>query len=149
MARDGKTIVFTPGTWDMFHVGHLNLIKSAKALGDILVVGIKTDEMVFKDKGHHPLMSYADRAAVLEACIYVDMIVPESKMDRDQLLEKIDADILAVGDDWWEKKVRGHEYMIKNNRRVVYLPYTVGRSSTILRKALHRFYEEQKNELKL
>ena len=55
MARDGKTIVFTPGTWDMFHVGHLNLIKSAKALGDILVVGIKTDEMVFKDKGHHPI----------------------------------------------------------------------------------------------
>ena len=95
------------------------------------------------------MMSYADRAAVLEACIYVDMVVPESRIDRDHLLEKIDVDILAVGDDWWEKKVRGHEYMIKNNRRVVYLPYTVGRSSTILRKALHRFYEEQKNELKL
>jgi rfaE bifunctional protein nucleotidyltransferase chain/domain len=149
MARDGKIIVFTPGTWDMFHVGHLNLIKSAKALGDILVVGVKTDEMVFQDKGHHPLMSYADRAAVLESCVYVDMIVPENKIDRDQLLEKIDADILAVGDDWWDKKVRGHEYMQKNNRRVVYLPYTAGRSSTILRKALDRFYREQKNDPKL
>jgi choline-phosphate cytidylyltransferase/glycerol-3-phosphate cytidylyltransferase len=149
MARDGKIIVFTPGTWDMFHVGHLNLLKSAKALGDILIVGIKTDELVFKDKGHHPLMSYADRVAVLESCKYVDLIVPEDKIDRDHLLEKIDADILAVGDDWWEQKVRGHDYMIANNRRVVYLPYTTGRSSSILRKSLNRFYEEQKGDKKL
>ncbi len=149
MARDGKIIVFTPGTWDMFHVGHLNLLKSAKALGDILIVGIKTDELVFEDKGHHPLMSYADRVAVLESCKYVDLIVPEDKIDRDHLLEKIDADILAVGDDWWEQKVRGHDYMIANNRRVVYLPYTVGRSSSILRKSLNRFYKEQKGDEKL
>jgi glycerol-3-phosphate cytidylyltransferase len=149
MARDGKIIVFTPGTWDMFHVGHLNLLKSAKALGDILIVGIKTDELVFKDKGHHPLMSYADRVAVLESCRYVDLIVPENEIDRDHLLEKIDADILAVGDDWWEQKVRGHDYMIANNRRVVYLPYTTGRSSSILRKSLNRFYEEQKGDKKL
>ena len=149
MARDGKIIVFTPGTWDMFHVGHLNLLRSAKGLGDILIVGIKTDELVFKDKGHHPLMSYADRAAVLESCKYVDLVVPEDKIDRDHLLEKVDADILAVGDDWWEQKVRGHDYMIANNRRVVYLPYTAGRSSSVLRKSLNRFYEEQKGDQKL
>lgn len=149
MSREGKVIVFTPGTWDMFHVGHLNLIKSAKALGDILVVGIKTDELVYQDKGHHPLMSFADRVAVLESCKYVDLVVPENKIDRDHLLEKIDADILAVGDDWWEERVRGHEYMEKHNRRVIYLPYTAGRSSSILRKALTRFYEEQKNDSKL
>lgn len=149
MSRDGKTIIFTPGTWDMFHIGHLNLLRAAKGLGDILIVGIKTDELVFQDKGHHPLMCYADRAAVLQACRYVDLIVPENKIDRDHLLEKIDADILAVGDDWWEKKVRGHEYMEKNNRRVVYLPYTEGRSSTKLRQALNRFYEEQKHTQEL
>jgi glycerol-3-phosphate cytidylyltransferase len=149
MARDGKIIVFTPGTWDMFHVGHLNLLKSAKALGDILIVGIKTDELVFKDKGHHPLMSYEDRVAVLESCKYVDLVIPEDEIDRDHLLEKVDADILAVGDDWWEQKVRGHDYMIANNRRVVYLPYTTGRSSSILRKSLNRFYKEQKGDQKL
>ena len=149
MARDGKIIVFTPGTWDMFHVGHLNLIKSAKALGDILIVGVKTDELVYQDKGHHPLMSFADRVAVLECCKYVDLVVPEYKIDRDHLLEKVDADILAVGDDWWEEKVRGHEYMEKNDRRVIYLPYTSGRSSSILRNALNRFYEEQKSDKKL
>jgi choline-phosphate cytidylyltransferase/glycerol-3-phosphate cytidylyltransferase len=149
MSRDGKVIVFTPGTWDMFHVGHLNLLKGAKALGDILIVGIKTDELVFKDKGHHPLMNYADRAAVLQSCKYVDLIVPEDKMDREHLLAKIDADILAVGDDWYEQKVRGHDFMIKNNKRVIYLPYTQGRSSSILREALEQFYKEQKGDKKL
>jgi rfaE bifunctional protein nucleotidyltransferase chain/domain len=149
MARDGKIIVFTPGTWDMFHVGHLNLLKSAKGLGDILIVGIKTDKLVYQDKGHHPLMNYADRAAVLQSCRYVDLIVPEDKVDREHLLEKIDADILVAGDDWYEKKVRGHDFMIKNNKRVVYLPYTAGRSSTILRKTLERFYQEQKGDEKL
>ncbi|MBN1803870.1 MAG: adenylyltransferase/cytidyltransferase family protein [Sedimentisphaerales bacterium] len=149
MSKDGKIIVFTPGTWDMFHVGHLNLLKGAKAFGDILIVGIKTDELVYQDKGHHPLMSYADRAAVLQACRYVDLIVPEDKMDREHLLEKIDADILVVGDDWYEKKVRGHDFMVKNNKRVIYLPYTQGRSSSILRKALEQFYKEQKGKEKL
>jgi rfaE bifunctional protein nucleotidyltransferase chain/domain len=144
MARDGKIIVFTPGTWDMFHVGHLNLLRKAKAMGDVLMVGVKTDELVFKDKGYHPLMSYADRTAVLQSCIYVDIIIPETKIDREQLLKKIDADILVVGDDWWKKKVRGHDFMVKNNRRVVYLPYTEGRSSTMLRKTLSRYYKEQK-----
>ena len=108
-----KIIVFTPGTRDIFYVGHLKLIKSAKALGDILVFGIKIDELV-KDKGHHPLMSYADRAAVLGACIYVDLVVPENKIDRDYLLAKDDVDILAVGDDWWG----GHEDLVINNLRV-------------------------------
>jgi choline-phosphate cytidylyltransferase/glycerol-3-phosphate cytidylyltransferase len=149
MSRDGKVIVFTPGTWDMFHVGHLNLLKGAKALGDILIVGIKTDELVFKDKGHHPLMNYADRAAVLQSCKYVDLIVPEGKMDREHLLAEIDADILVAGDDWYEQKVRGHDFMIKNNKRVIYLPYTQGRSSSILREALEQFYKEQKGDKKL
>lgn len=149
MSRDGKIMVFTPGTWDMFHIGHLNIIKSAKALGDLLVVGIKTDELVYEDKGHHPLMSYADRVAVLEACRYVDLIVPERTIERETLLSKIDADVLAVGDDWWERKVRGHDFMVENGRRVVYLPYTEGRSSTALRQSLERFYEEQKGDSRL
>jgi len=148
MTRDGKVIVFAPGTWDMFHVGHLNLLRSAKALGDTLIVGVKTDEFVFEDKGRHSLMSYEDRAAVLVACRHVDVVVPERTMRRDRLLEELDADILAVGDDWWDRKVRGHDFMIKQGRRVVYLPYTQGKSSTILREALQRYYEEQKQKNK-
>lgn len=149
MSRDGKTIVYAAGTWDMFHVGHLNLIKGAKALGDILILGVSTDKLVLQYKGHHPLLDYEDRAAVVAACRYVDMVVPQRSLEKDEQLEKLDVDILVVGDDWWERKVKGHDYMIERGRRVVYLPYTAGRSSTVLRKSLERFYAEQKGKEKL
>jgi len=149
MARDGKVIVYAAGTWDMFHVGHLNIIKNAKSLGDILIVGVSTDELVYNYKGHYPLLSYEDRYAVVAACRYVDAVVPQRELEKDEQLQKLDVDILVVGDDWWDRKVKGHDFMINHGRRVVYLPYTEGRSSTILRKALNRFYEEQKNDPKL
>lgn len=149
MSRDGKTIVYAAGTWDMFHVGHLNLIKGAKALGDILILGVSTDKLVLQYKGHHPLLDYEDRAAVVAACRYVDMVVPQRSLEKDEQLEKLDVDILVVGDDWWERKVKGHDFMIEHGRRVVYLPYTAGRSSTVLRKSLERFYAEQKGKEKL
>ena len=149
MSRDGKVIVYAAGVWDMFHVGHLNLLRSARALGDILIVGVSTDELVLKYKGHHPLLSYEDRSAVVASCRYVDAVVPQRDLEKDEQLEKLDADILVVGDDWWDKKVRGHDFMVKRGRRVVYFPYTQSRSSTDLRKALERFYEEQKGKEKI
>jgi len=144
MSRDGKIIVYAAGTWDMFHVGHLNILRNAKALGDILIVGVSTDELVLEYKGHHSLLSYEDRAAVVAACRYVDAVVPQRTLEKDEQLRKLDVDILVAGDDWWEQKVKGHDFMVKEGRRVVYLPYTTGRSSSALRKALERFYEEQK-----
>lgn len=144
MYRDGKIIVYAAGTWDMFHVGHLNILRAAKALGDILIVGVSTDDLVLEYKGHHPLLSYEDRAAVVAACRYVDAVVPQRTLEKDEQLKKMDVDILVAGDDWWERKVKGHDFMVKKGRRVVYLPYTTGRSSSALRKALERFYEEQK-----
>lgn len=149
MARDGKVIVYAAGTWDMFHVGHLNIIRNAKALGDILIVGVSTDELVYEYKGHHPLLSYEDRYAVVAACRYVDVVVPQRELEKEEQLKKLDVDILVVGDDWWDRKVKGHDFMVKNGRRVVYLPYTEGRSSTQLRQALNRFYEEQKGDPEL
>ena len=145
MSRDGKIIVYAAGTWDMFHVGHLNILKAAKALGDILIVGVSTDELVFEYKGYHPLLSYEDRAAVVAACRYVDAVVPQRALEKASQLEQLDADILVVGNDWWERKVKGHDFMKERGRRVVYLPYTTGKSSTQLRQALNRFYEEQKS----
>ncbi len=135
-----KIIVYTVGVWDMFHIGHLKLLKAAKALGDILIVGVNTDELVKEYKGHYPLLCWEDRAAVVEACRFVDLVIPASSLEKDKLLEEIDADILVHGND---KKILGHDYMIKNNKRVVYLPYTDGRSSSILRKTLKRYYDEQ------
>jgi len=144
MTRDGKIIIYAAGTWDMFHVGHLNILKAAKALGDILIVGVSTDELVLEYKGHHPLLNYEDRTAVVAACRYVDVVVPQKTLEKDSQLEQLDVDILVVGNDWFERKVKGHDFMIEKGRRVVYLPYTEGRSSTQLRQSLYRFYEEQK-----
>jgi len=149
MSRDKRVIVYAAGTWDMFHVGHLNILRNAKALGDVLIVGVKTDEAVLEFKGHHPLLSYEDRAAVVAACRYVDAVVPQQTQKKDDLLKKMDVDILVVGDDRWDDKVEGHDYMMTEGRRVVYLPYTIGRSSSHLREALQRFYAEQKDDVEL
>ena len=135
-----KTIVYTPGVWDMFHIGHLNLLKAAKALGDVLIVGVNTDELVLDYKGYRPLLCWEDRAAVVEACKYVDIVIPTTTLNKDDLLKALDVDILVHGDD---KEIEGIEWMIKSGRRVVSFPYTRGRSSTILRKALERYYNEQ------
>lgn len=135
-----KTIVYTVGVWDMFHIGHLKLIKAAKALGDILIVGVNSDELVKEYKGHYPLLCWEDRSAVVEACKYVDVVIKTSSLEKDDLLENLDVDILVHGD---EKRIKGEEFMIKRGRRVVHFPYTEGRSSSILRKALKRYYKEQ------
>jgi rfaE bifunctional protein nucleotidyltransferase chain/domain len=146
MPGDKKVVVYAAGTWDMFHVGHLNILRAAKALGDILIVGVKTDEVVMEFKGHYPLVSYEDRAAIVAACRYVDVVVPQRAQEKDELLKKMDVDILVVGDDRWEERVEGHDFMVKQGRRVVYLPYTISKSSTTLRKTLRRFYNQQKLE---
>jgi rfaE bifunctional protein nucleotidyltransferase chain/domain len=149
MSKSGKVIVYTAGTWDMFHVGHLNILRAAKALGDTLIVGVKTDEVVREFKGHYPLLGYEDRAAVVAACRYVDVVIPQHTQEKDELLEKMNVDILVVGDDRWTDKVEGHDFMVRTGRRVVYLPYTIGKSSTILRQSLERFYSRQQGRERL
>ena len=89
MSGDGKVIVYAAGAWDMFHVGHLNVLKAAKALGDVLIVGVSTDELVLQYKGHHPLLSYEDRTAVVAACRYVDVVVPQRTLEKDEQLKKL------------------------------------------------------------
>ena len=128
------------GVWDMFHIGHLNLLKAAKSLGDILIVGVNTDELVKEYKGYYPLLPWEDRAAIIESCRHVDMVISADSLKKDKILEKYNVDILVHGDD---KKIKGQNYMIKKGRKVVYLPYTSGRSSTMLRNALNRYYRQQ------
>lgn len=138
-----QIVVYAAGTWDLLHIGHLNIIKAAKALGDVLIIGVKTDELVHLQRGHYPLMSYDDRVAVLRSCRYVDMVVPQETVDKDALLEQMNVDVLVVGSDYWEKKVLGHKWMVEHGRKVFYLPYTKSRSSTMIRQALKRYYAEQ------
>lgn len=138
MPRD-KTIVYAAGVWDVFHIGHVNLLKAAKVLGDVLIVGVSTDDLVLKYKKRRPLMDYSERTAIIGACRYVDVVVPQETLDKDEQLERLNADILVVGSDWWEKKVNGDKWMTQRDKKVFYIPYTTSQSSTKLRTALERY----------
>lgn len=123
--------------FDLFHVGHLNLLKNAKAMCDKLVVGVTTDDLA-QYKGKSPMIPYADRAEIVRAVRYVDAVVPQRDMDKASMCKKIGASILFVGDDWYgTKKWKTIEQELKAlDIRVVYFPYTQGISSTKIADAL-------------
>lgn len=133
-----QVIVYTAGAFDMFHIGHLNLLRMAKGLGDKLVVAVSTDEVVAKYKSGRPFMSFEDRFQIVSAIRHVDVCIPQNDRDKFRAWENIGYDILAVGDDWkgsrnfqlYEAKLRAVGV------RTVYLPYTHSISSTKLRQRL-------------
>lgn len=124
-------VVITYGTFDLFHVGHIRLLKRLKALGDKLVVGISSDE--FNDlKGKKSFFSYEERAEILLACKYVDEVFPECNWEQKPLdIKKYSADIFAMGDDW-----KGKFDDLNSICEVVYLPRTEDISTTKTKKTL-------------
>jgi glycerol-3-phosphate cytidylyltransferase len=120
------TTVVTFGTYDLFHVGHLNILRRAKDLGERLVVGVSSDELNFRKKQINPTYPIDHRLAIVESIRYVDEVFVEEAMElkRQYLLEH-HADILVMGDDW-----EGRFDEFSDICRVVYLPRTVGISST-------------------
>lgn len=130
-------IGYTSGVFDLFHIGHLNLLKNAKAMCDKLVVGVTTDDLA-QYKGKTPLIPYADRAEIVRAIRYVDAVVPQYDMDKAAMCKKIGASLLFVGDDWYgTNKWQKIESELKElGIRVVYFPYTQGISSTKISETL-------------
>ena len=136
---DKKIIGYTTGVFDMFHVGHLNILKQAKENCDFLIVGVSTDELVsYKDT--RAIIPFEERIKIIEAIRYVDKVVPQVNMNKFEAWVKLKFDIMFVGDDWkgtdkWndlEKKFS--EYNVK----IHYFPYTKGTSSTQLRNTLKK-----------
>lgn len=130
-------IGYTTGVFDLFHIGHLNLLKNAKGMCDKLVVGVSTDELV-QYKGKKPLIPFEDRIEIVRSCKYVDAAIPQYDMDKLKACKKLDASILFVGDDWYEtEKWQNYEKLLNEaGIRIVYFPYTKGVSSTQITKAL-------------
>lgn len=131
-------IGYTTGVFDLFHIGHLNLLKNAKGLCDKLVVGVTVDELV-SYKGKHAMIPYEDRIEIVRSCRYVDAAVPQYDMDKLAACKKLGATILFVGDDWFgtEKWQAYEEAFKREGIRIVYFPYTKGISSTRITEALH------------
>ena len=130
-------IGYTAGVYDLFHVGHLNLLKSAKGLCDKLIVGVTVDELVLY-KGKKAMIPFEARIEIVRNIKYVDAAVPQYDMDKLTMCKKLGATILFVGDDWFGTD-KWEEYEKQFNEagiKIIYFPYTKGISSTKINKAL-------------
>jgi len=130
-------IGYTSGVYDLFHMGHLNLLRNAKGLCEKLIVGVTVDELVsYKNK--KAVIPFSERIEIVRSIRYVDLAIPQDNIDKFKMWEKIHFDILFVGDDWFNSPTwKEMEEKFKDvNVRVVYFPYTKGTSSTILRDTL-------------
>jgi len=125
---------YTTGVFDLFHIGHLNILKKAKEQCEYLIVGVSTDENVLNYKKKTPVIPFEERIAIVEALKYVDEVVPQTNMDKFQAWEKLRFNAIFHGDDWKGSKMY-EEIERKFNEvgvEMVYFPYTKGTSSTLL-----------------
>lgn len=131
------TIGYTAGVYDLFHIGHLNLLKNAKGMCDKLIVGVTTDNLVTY-KGKHSMIPFEDRLEIVRSIKYVDAVVPQDDMDKLTMCKKLGASYLFVGDDWYgtEKWQKYEEEFEKAGVKIIYFPYTKGISSTKITEAL-------------
>lgn len=129
--------VFTSGSFDMFHVGHLNILEKSAALGDELIVGVSTDELIEKYKGMKPIIPFEQRIRIVESIKCVTKVVKQVKLTEIAQLQRENIDIVTIGDDWKGKYLEGLEW-IKNQpgKEVVYFPYTPGISTTSIKRKI-------------
>lgn len=127
-------IGYTTGVFDMFHIGHLNILKGAKEQCEHLIVGVSTDENVQRYKKKTPVIPYEQRKAIVEAIRYVDEVVPQENMDKFEAWQRLHFDALFHGNDWQGSKMYNEvEEKLKSvGCDIVYLPHTDGISSTML-----------------
>ena len=132
----GRKVVFTNGCFDLIHPGHVDLLRRARALGDLLVVGMNDDASIKRLKGpDRPVNDLGARASVLGGLASVDYITSFSEDTPEELIRAIKPDVLVKGDDWAEKGVVGSEFVESRGGKVVLLPLVEGHSTTsILRK---------------
>ena len=132
-------IGYTAGVYDLFHIGHLNLLKNARGMCDTLVVGVTVDELVTY-KGKRAMIPFEDRIEIVRSIKYVDAAVPQYDMDKLTACKKLGATVLFVGDDWYatEKWQEYERQFAEAGIKIIYFPYTKGISSTQITKALER-----------
>ena len=132
------TIGYTTGVYDLFHIGHLNLLKNAKGMCDKLIVGVTVDELVAY-KGKQSMIPFEDRIEIVRSCKYVDAAVPQYDMNKLEACKKLGASFLFVGDDWYgtEKWQNYEKEFEEAGIKIIYFPYTKGVSSTKINEALN------------
>ncbi len=149
MKKNMKKIGYVQGVFDLFHIGHLNLLKNAKSQCDYLIVAVNTDELVEQYKNKTPIIPLKERIEIVKAIRYVDKVVIANDRDKIKAFEKYHFDYLMMGDDWKNTPFY-HEYEKKLNAigvKIIYFPYTKHTSSTKLSKVLDEIiYSQSRNK---
>lgn len=144
MEKKRYKVGYTTGVFDLFHIGHLNILRRAKEQCEYLIVGVTTDELCRAHKGKRPVVEEKDRVAIVEAIRYVDEVVLQTSMDKLSAVKRYGADVVFVGSDWqgtqaWERYEREFQQI---GCSVVYLQHTDGISSTILWERMGGHYRQ-------
>lgn len=137
-------IGYTTGVFDMFHIGHLNILKQSKERCDHLIVGVTTDSLCFERKNKYPIINESERMEIVSAIRYVDQVVMQENMDKLSAVVKYNCDAVFVGSDW-----KGTSLWIEYEKQfseigcsVEYIQYTSGVSSTLLAEVLHKLNKD-------
>jgi len=134
-------LVYTGGTFDLFHSGHARFLQRCAELGPV-VVSLNTDEFIEEYKGKPPVISYPDREAVLMACRYVDKVIPNTGgTDSKPSIEEVWPDIIAIGTDWARRDYYAQmqfdqDWLDERGIALIYIPYTQGISSTAIKERM-------------
>ncbi|KAA9332911.1 D-glycero-beta-D-manno-heptose 1-phosphate adenylyltransferase [Hymenobacter busanensis] len=128
--RDGRRVVFTNGCFDLLHLGHVDYLEKARALGDVLVLGLNTDASVSRLKPGRPLQDEVSRARVLASLLFVDAVVLFDEPTPLELIQLVRPDVLVKGDDYAISGIVGHEFVLNNGGQVLTVPLVQGYSTT-------------------
>ena len=126
----------------MFHSNHLKMIEYARGLGDTLIVGVSTDELVCSYK-RPPIIPFEERQAIIKALKYPDIVIPQRSLDHTELVKKLNIDVFVVGDDWAGK----YDYLRDLGVAVFYFPYGAGVTTTSIKQEIVDKYEDLKNRI--
>tara|TARA_B100002052_G_C15687050_1_gene508879 strand:- start:147 stop:602 length:456 start_codon:yes stop_codon:yes gene_type:complete len=130
---------YTTGVFDLFHIGHLNILKKARQNCDELIVGVTTDELLLEYKNKKPVIPFEERIKIIQSIKYVDKVVPQENMDKMSSWQNLKFNVMFVGDDWQntEKWNNFEKDFAKVGVKIIYFPYTKGTSSTLINEILN------------
>lgn len=136
---------YTTGVFDLFHIGHLNILRRAKEQCEFLIVGVSTDELVEMYKHKTPIIPYEERIEIVEAIRYVDRVVPQTSMDKIEAWNEYHFDVMFHGSDWKETSMYDEVAKMLNSvgSEMIFLPHTEGTSSTLLTEVLHELKDKK------
>lgn len=141
-----NTIGYTAGVFDLFHIGHLNILRRCKGICDKLIVGVTVDRLV-EYKYKKTIIPFEERIEIVRACKYVDVVVPQDNLNKVINIKKFKCDFLFVGDDWYlNPKWKNYEMKLKKiGCKTIYFPYTKSTSSTLINRTLDKLRKKLPN----